>query len=192
MEGELTLLNHPHLATFALILLVTYIRLSETLAWILSNRWSYSQLPKLECLPKQGSSMGRSQGPTLASVGQQGHDQVRSTSQWDQHRSGARSQNIVRNSNTRSMKRVHCRKIRQKQSSGSQLPHSRLPAPRQVGNTRSRGRGIVDEATAGTAVRERTTGIFCSTCSVTWLLSDRVKSSGIAWPYARHENWSQV
>ena len=61
---------------------------------------------------------------------------------------------------------IHCRKIRQHQSSASRLPLSRSPAPKEVGNSRATCWGIVDEASASPAVHNRMTGNVCSACPV--------------------------
>ena len=53
-----------------------------------------------------------------------------------------------------------CHKIRQKQSSGSQLPLSPALTPGQAGNTRATCRGIVDKATASPSAHKRMTGKY--------------------------------
>ena len=51
------------------------------------------------------------------------------------------------------MESTHCRKIRRKESSGSNAP-----TPRQAGNTRATCRGTDDKATACPAAHKRITG----------------------------------
>ena len=75
------------------------------------------------------------------------------TSQWSQHRSGARFQNFAK-----SAKSFQCRKTRHEQSLGGRLPHSPSYAPKQVGNSRVRYRGIFDGAIANPPAHKRMTG----------------------------------
>ena len=174
--GRITLLNHLHVAVFVLVLLVTYMCSAEFLALRKKDLvpplvlplpcWSVEIAASKNGMSTRGPRRVGAHGPARASMGLQAPDHVQNTPQWSQHRSNARFHTFARSAKTRSVESFHCRRIRQKQSSGSLPPLCCSPAPTQIETTGVTCRGEVDEASASPAVHERMTGNVGSACSV--------------------------